>query len=53
MKTTLTALVLTLLPGLALAQDCSGKAHQDTAMSCAEGHQLDTETGTCVPTVTG
>ncbi len=56
LKTLTTALALTLLPGLALAggMGCGG-THGATqeAMSCAEGMVFDTETGTCVPIVTG
>ncbi len=54
-KTTFAAVLLTVLPGLAFAQDCRGGAmHEDTtAMSCAEGSMMDHETGTCVPLVTG
>ena len=50
LKTTLAALTLTLLPGLALAQGCSHA--KTTAMSCADGTMPDAETGTCVPVTT-
>ena len=50
LKTTLLALPLLLLPGLALAQDCSYA--KQTAMSCAEGSVMDPETNTCVPVTT-
>lgn len=53
-KTTFAALLLTILPGLALAEGCRGDMmHDTTAMSCAEGSAMDAETGTCVPVVTG
>ncbi|SLN54935.1 hypothetical protein [Roseisalinus antarcticus] len=51
MKTALTVLILTLLPGLAAAQ-CFGD-HSQQAMSCADGMQYDAEAGTCTPIVTG
>ena len=50
-KLTLTALVLTLLPGLAAAA-CSGY-EKTTAMTCAEGMTMDPETQTCIPVTTG
>ncbi len=50
-KLTLTALVLTMAPGLAMAEGCNWMKQQ-TAMSCAEGSVLDPATGTCVPQVT-
>ena len=49
-KTAFAALILAVLPGLALAQDCTRA--KTTAMSCAEGMQPDAETGTCVPVTT-
>lgn len=52
LKTTLTALTLLLMPGLAIAQ-CSGHSAQQTAMSCAEGFVMDPDTQTCVEQVTG
>ncbi len=55
MKTTkslLAAAVLTLSPGLALAQECNWMKTDRTAMSCAEGTVLDAATGTCVEQVT-
>ena len=51
-RTILAACLVLLTPGLAIAQ-CTGKGHQDTAMSCAEGLMLDPETQTCVPLATG
>ncbi len=51
LKMTLAAMTLTLLPGLALAQDC-GYTKATTAMSCAEGTMPDAETGVCVPVST-
>ena len=45
MKTTLAAIALVLAPALAVA--CP--AHEQHAMSCAEGMTLDMQTGTCVP----
>lgn len=50
MKTSLAALALVLLPGLALAQGCNHA--KTTAMSCADGMIPDAETGTCVPVTT-
>lgn len=53
-KSTFAALVLTILPGMAIAEGCSGLMHDTTtAMSCAEGTVMDSETGACVPVVTG
>lgn len=49
MKTLLTALALTVLPGLALAEGC-GFGHTTASMSCAEGSVFDAESGACVPT---
>lgn len=49
-KMTVAAFVLTLAPGLAFAQGCSGSGHsQEAAMSCAEGMIMDAQTNTCVP----
>jgi len=48
-KTTLAVLALVLAPSLALA--CPMKDGKQ-AMSCAEGHMLDAQTGTCVPQTT-
>ena len=45
MKTIFAILALTLTPSLALA--CP--AHEQHAMSCAEGMVMDMQTGTCVP----
>jgi hypothetical protein len=51
-KTLLSAAVLAMLPGLAFAQ-CSGQAaHDQQAMSCAEGTQWDAQTATCTPVTT-
>ncbi|MDU8926487.1 hypothetical protein RXV86_03725 [Alisedimentitalea sp. MJ-SS2] len=47
MKTTLAVIALILAPSLALA--CP--AHEQHAMSCAEGMVMDMATGTCVPQV--
>jgi hypothetical protein len=53
-KTTLVAALLALSPTFAFAMGCSHGAHTETtAMSCAEGHVMDDEKGTCVPIVTG
>ena len=52
MKTTLAVLFIALMPGLAAAQ-CFGHSAERQAMSCADGTMFDTETGTCVPVVTG
>lgn len=49
MKTLLTALTLTLLPGFAFAMGCSSFGHTTASMSCAEGMTFDAETETCVP----
>ena len=52
MKTVCVALVMTLAPGLALAECFSG--HADNAvMSCPQGQTLDTATDKCVPLTTG
>jgi len=49
MKTLLSALALTVLPGLAFA-GCSGVSHSTTAqMSCADGMVYDSEAQACVP----
>ncbi|MDJ1009517.1 MAG: adenylosuccinate lyase [Paracoccaceae bacterium] len=50
MKTLLTALALTVLPGLAFAMGCAGYDHTTTAqMSCADGTVYDADTRACVP----
>ncbi len=50
LKTLVTTLILTLAPTLSLAMgDCSTTATELHVMSCAEGSQIDSETGTCVP----
>ena len=45
--TTLAALAVALLPGLAFAQ-CSGKHGDQTAASCLPGMVWDATAGTCV-----
>lgn len=47
--TTLAALAIALLPGLAFAQ-CAGKHGEQTAASCMPGTTWDTEKGACVET---
>lgn len=49
MKTLLAALAITVAPTLAFAECSWGKAHETTAMSCAEGATWDAATQTCVP----
>ena len=49
MKTKLAVIALVLAPSLGLA--CPMKDGKQ-AMSCAEGHMLDSQTGTCVPQAT-
>lgn len=54
LKSTFFAAVLALAPGLAFAQGCDRDSHQKTtAMSCAEGSVINTETGLCEPIITG
>lgn len=51
LKTTLAALVLGFLPGLALAEGCSW--HQEmTANACADGQVYDSDSGSCITPVT-
>lgn len=50
MKTLLTALALTVLPGLAMAEGCAFGHTETASMSCAEGMTFDATTGTCVAT---
>jgi hypothetical protein len=45
----LAALAITAAPSLAFAQCSSSKAHETTAMSCAEGTSWDAASQTCVP----
>lgn len=45
--TTLAALAIALLPGLAFAQ-CAGKHGEQTAASCVPGMVWDSAKGTCV-----
>lgn len=52
LKTLTAALALVLLPTLSMAMGCSTHTSDQQAMSCAEGSQLDEETGTCVPLTT-
>lgn len=50
MKTTIVAIALALLPGLAAAE-CMGVKHQNTsAASCAPGSVWDVSSGKCVKT---
>lgn len=51
MKILLTALSLTVLPGLALAEGCQW-GHPETAASCAPGLTWDADTSTCVTSTT-
>ena len=46
-KTVLAAAALALTPMLATAQ-CFGEAHEQQAMTCAEGHVFDAESNSCV-----
>lgn len=48
-KTLVTTAILTLAPGLALAEGC--RDHEQ-AMSCAEGSTWDAASGTCVDVTT-
>ncbi|MCA1776149.1 MAG: adenylosuccinate lyase [Paracoccaceae bacterium] len=52
LKTTLAALALMLVPGLAAAS-CMGMKSDTAQINCAEGTKLDAETGVCEPIVTG
>lgn len=49
MKTTLAAIALLLVPGLAVAE-CAGMKHKTSASACAAGTALDAQSGKCVPT---
>lgn len=51
LKTTLAALVLGFLPGMAAAAGCSWHQEQ-TANACAEGQVFDTETESCITPAT-
>ncbi len=51
MKILLTAVTLTLVPGLAMAQ-CNWMKSTDTAASCAEGFAWDAEARACVAVTT-
>ncbi|SMY09067.1 hypothetical protein [Flavimaricola marinus] len=48
LKTFVAAMILSLSPLAAIAE-CGHSAAQQQAMSCMEGSQFDTATGTCVP----
>ena len=54
MKTLLTALALSVLPGFAIAAGCNYGAgpKQTTVSTCADGQIYDTATQTCVDSVT-
>ena len=47
-----TVLALTAAPVIAMAE-CSGFGHDVVTMSCPDGHTFDTNTKTCLPSVTG
>ncbi len=47
-KTFATALILCISP-IAAQAVCSGHGVEQQAMSCAEGAQWDTDSGTCLP----
>ena len=47
---TLSALALSLLPSLALAQGCHDRMKDEPASSCVPGHSWDSATQACVPT---
>lgn len=50
LKTSLAVIALSLLPAAAFAGGgCRGEKHDQTAMSCVEGHVWDAAKGTCVP----
>ncbi len=49
-KTCAVALVLTLAPAFALAQDCNYGKTEQQSMSCAVGTTYDAGTRTCLPT---
>jgi hypothetical protein len=49
-KTLLAALVLTVAPGLAIAECSFGRGHEVT-MSCADGMTWDADAQACVPVV--
>lgn len=52
LKTLVTTLILTVVPTLSFAMGgCSTSATEQQVMSCAEGSQMDHETGTCIPVV--
>lgn len=52
MKMLLTALALTVLPGLALAEGCQWGHPDETAASCSPGLTWDAQTRTCVSVTT-
>lgn len=47
-RTMLTALALSLAPGLALAQECDRGVKDETASSCVAGYSWDEATSACV-----
>lgn len=51
LKTTIAALVLGFLPGLAFAGGCSWH-QEETANVCAEGQTYDSESGSCITPIT-
>jgi len=52
-KAIVTAVILGLAPGLALAQSCPFGHDEERVLSCADGTMWDTNSGTCVAIVTG
>ncbi len=51
LKTLLTTMIITLVPTFSFAMGCAVSTGQQQVMSCAEGTQMDHDTGTCVPVV--
>ena len=51
MKTAFIALVITIAPGLAMAE-CFGGHSNQVVMSCPQGQMYDAETQNCVPLTT-
>ncbi|MEO9826482.1 MAG: chitin-binding domain-containing protein [Paracoccaceae bacterium] len=51
MKTALTALLITIAPGLAFAQ-CFGDHSEQVVMSCPQGQMYDADSENCVPLTT-
>lgn len=52
LKLTAAALLLTLLPAVAMAEGCGWNHMKDSASQCPDGHVYDSTAGACVKQTT-